>query len=85
MSCSDRIIDLSEGEHLTGTVKYVSLEGGFWAIYGDDNKHYDPINLPVEFQIEGKRIEFNYKVRNDLASIHMWGIIIEVKDVKELK
>lgn len=85
LSCSDRILDNSEREYYTGTVKYVSLEGGFWAIYGDNNKHYDPINLPKEFWIEGKRIQFSFRERNDLASFHMWGVIIELIEIKEIK
>jgi hypothetical protein len=71
LSCVDKVADFAEGEYLTGTVKYVSLGGGFWAIYGDNNKHYDPINLPKEFCSEGKRIKFVFNERNDLASTHM--------------
>jgi len=85
ISCVDKVADLNEGEYLTGTVKYVSLEGCFWAIYGDNNKHYDPINLPKEFHSEGKRIKFIFKERNDLASTHMWGTIIELVEVSEIK
>lgn len=85
LSCVDKVAESSRGENLSGTVKYVSLEGGFWAIYGDNNKHYDPINLPKEFHSEGKRIKFIFKERNDLASFHMWGTIIELIEVSEIK
>lgn len=85
LSCVDRVADSSVGVYVKGTVKYVSLEGGFWAIYGDDGKHYDPLNLPKEYQSEGKRIKFTFKERNDLASFHMWGTIIEIIEINELK
>ncbi|MBN2572339.1 MAG: protease inhibitor I42 family protein [Ignavibacteriales bacterium] len=66
----------------TGTVRYVELEGGFYGIYADNGEHYDPINLPEEFKIDGLRIEFTFIKRDDLASFHMWGCLIEIKDVK---
>jgi inhibitor of cysteine peptidase len=65
-----------------GTVKYISLEGGFYGIITDKNEHYDPINLSKEFQVDGKRVIFSYKERKDLASFHMWGIIIEIIEIK---
>lgn len=64
-----------------GTVKYISLEGGFYGIITGKNEHLDPINLPKEFQVDGKRVIFSYKERKDLASFHMWGIIIEILDI----
>ena len=69
----------------SGTVKYISLEGGFYGIVTDDNESLDPINLPKEFQVDGKKISFMYKVRNDLASFHMWGVLIEITEIHELK
>lgn len=69
----------------TGTVKYIGLEGGFYGIYGDDSLHYDPINLPKEFQKDSLRIRFEAKIRSDLASYHMWGKIIELKKIEKLK
>lgn len=73
----------SEEEKVTvGTVKYNSLEGGFYGIITDDNQSLDPINLPKEFQVDGKRIHFSYKEKKDRVSIHMWGIIIEIIQIK---
>jgi inhibitor of cysteine peptidase len=82
LSCSSTE---SEVNYTIGTIKYISLEGGFYGIIGDDAQHYDPINLAKEFQVDGKRIVFKYKVRTDLASFHMWGMIIEILDIQELK
>ena len=80
LSCSSTEL---ESNYTTGTVKYISLEGGFYGIIGDDGEHYDPINLLKEFQVDGKRIMFSYKIRNNLASFHMWGTIIEIIEAKE--
>ena len=68
-----------------GTIKFISIEGSFFGIVTDDNINLDPINLPQEYKIEGKRIQFKYSEKKDMASFHMWGIIVEITEIKELK
>ncbi len=75
----------SNMEFTFGTVKYIDLEGGFYGIITDDNKRLDPINLAKEFQTDGKRIMFKYKEKKDLVSFHMWGTIVEILEIKEIK
>ena len=42
---------------ITGTVRFFTLEGGFWAVRGDDGVTYDPKNgLATTFQREGLRV-----------------------------
>ena len=74
----------SEVRFTTGTVKYISLEGGFYGIITDDNKSLDPLNLSKEFQTDGKRIYFKYIEKKEMASFHMWGTIVEIIEVREL-
>jgi hypothetical protein len=62
---------------VTGTVVFLSFEGGFYGIVGDDGKHYDPTNLPQEFQKDGLRVRFEAKELPEQASVHMWGTIVE--------
>ena len=62
----------------TGTVRFITLEGGFYGIVADDGHHYDPINLGQELQVDGIRIRFTAKRCTDIAYIHMWGDIIEI-------
>lgn len=69
---------------VNGTVRYFTLEGGFWAIRGEDGVTYDPMNgLASEFQRENLRVTFIAKVRNDLGGIHMVGPIVEVLSIKQ--
>ena len=75
----------SELNYSTGTVKYQSIEGGFYGIVTDDKKNLDPLNLSKEYQVDGKRIQFKYVEKKDMASFHMWGIIVEITEIKELK
>ena len=68
----------------TGTVVYLSFEGGFYGIRGDDGRNYDPLNLSGELQKDGLRIRFEAKELPDRASFHMWGRIIEIKHAEKL-
>ena len=69
---------------VTGTVVFLSFEGGFYGIKGDDGRNYDPVNFPEEFRKEGLRIRFEAKARRDQASFHMWGMIVEIIHVQKL-
>lgn len=69
---------------VTGTVAWKDLESGFYAIDGDDGQGYEPINLPAEFAVDGLRIRATAKPRNDMASINMYGILIEILSISRL-
>jgi hypothetical protein len=65
-----------------GTVTHYTLEGGFWAVRGDDGVTYDPTSaLSSEVQREGLRVVMIAKVRNDLAGTHMVGPIVDVLEI----
>src|SRR3990172_158018 len=66
-----------------GTVRYFTLEGGFWAVRGDDGVTYDPMNgLAPEFQRENLRVTLVAKVRNGVGGIHMIAPIVEVLSIQ---
>lgn len=64
-----------------GTVRYVALEGGFYAIILSDDRHFDPINLPPEFQRDGATVRISGVVRTDLLSTHMYGPLLELREI----
>lgn len=73
-----------------GTIKYLSFEGGFYGIVGDDGKHYDPLNLPQEFRVDGLRVRFtaarDHAVMTDnIVSFHMWGYIVRLISIEKLR
>lgn len=68
----------------TGTISYYALEGGFWAIRGDDSVTYDPINLEKSYWTSGLRIRFRALLRKDLGGFHMVGPIVELLEIKRL-
>lgn len=67
--------------NITGTVVWKPLEGGFFAIDADDGKGYDPINLPREYRTNGTRVRITAVERKDMASIHMYGTIIQIRTI----
>lgn len=62
----------------TGTVRFVNLEGGFFAIEGDDGVTYDPRNLDPEFQVDGLKVRFVIEIVSDAGGIHMVGQLVDV-------
>ena len=68
---------------VTGTVRYFPIEGGFWAVRGDDGVTYDPMNgLATQYQRENLRVTIIAKVRTDMGGIHMVGPIVEVLSIR---
>jgi hypothetical protein len=75
----------SDAIRVDGAVHFYDLEGGFWAIRGDDGTTYDPLDaLPAEFQAEGLRVRLEAKLRPDLASVHMVGPIVEIISLERI-
>ncbi|WP_281492205.1 META domain-containing protein [Desulfosarcina cetonica] len=68
---------------LLGTVVYMDLEGGFFAIKDDDGKTYEPVNLPETFKKNGLQVRVTARVRDDVGSIHMVGEIIEIVTITQ--
>jgi len=68
---------------VNGTVRYLTLESGFWAVRGDDGVTYDPINgLAPAFQRENLRVTLVARVRTDMGGIHMVGPIVEILSIQ---
>jgi hypothetical protein len=67
---------------ITGVVSHVELEGGFYAIRGDDGVTYDPTNLPPAFQKDGLRVEAEARRRDDMMGIHQAGPIVQLVRIR---
>ena len=72
----------NEWHNFKGKIVYNDFEGGFYGILTDDGERLDPLNLDEKFTKEGITVEGKYKERRDLVSYHMWGIIVEVKNIR---
>jgi hypothetical protein len=69
--------------HMTGTVYHSDLEGGFWAIRGDDGEVYVPVGdtLPKELQVEGLGVRFAGWIRKDMMSTTMAGTMVQIGEI----
>lgn len=76
---SDRGVDQIKTD---GTVRFISLEGGFYGIVADDGTRYEPVNLKEEFRVDGLRVRFTAKPAMDQVSFQMWGQRIEVLTIE---
>ena len=72
------------GQVVTGTVRHIDLEGGFYGIEADDGTKLDPVNLPEEFRQDGMRVRVRVEELKDRVSIHMWGKIVRIVEIKRL-
>jgi hypothetical protein len=72
------------GQVVTGTVRHVDLEGGFYGIEADDGTKLDPVNLPEEFRQDGVRVQVQVEELKDRVSTHMWGKIVRIVGIKRL-
>ncbi len=64
-----------------GMVRFVNLEGGFYAIETSAGRHLDPVNLPVEFRQNGLAVHVSGSVLTDRVGIHMSGEIFEISAI----
>jgi len=70
---------------VTGTIRYDTLEGGVWAVRGDDGTTYEPLGgLPADFRRDGLRVRLEAKLRPDVASVHMVGPVVEIVSIRPL-
>lgn len=69
---------------VNGTAGYYNLEGGFWAVRGDDKVTYDPVGgLPSDFRQNGLRVHLRAR-DTDMGSVHMVGPVVEIISIRRL-
>ena len=69
---------------VTGTVRRIDLEGGFYGIETDEGMSLDPINLPEDFWKDGVRVRVRIELLEDQASVHMWGRLVRILSIERL-
>lgn len=66
-------------------MRYLGMEGGFFGIDADSGAHYRPVNLPKRYARDGLRVRFCAEPLEGVMSLHMWGIPVEIVEMKPLK
>lgn len=64
-----------------GVVRYVSLEGGFYAIETSSGRRLDPVNLPIEFRQDRLAVHVRGSVLTGMGSVHMYGEVFEIAEI----
>ena len=67
---------------VTGTVRFIPVEGGCWALRVSESLQYEPLGLPVAFRVDGLEVRALLTLRDDLGSICMVGRIAEVLEIE---
>ena len=66
---------------IVGTVEYVDIGTGAWAIATDTDQQYEILEpVPSELLQDGLKVSVTAKIRDDVMSMAMVGDIIEVLD-----
>jgi len=68
----------------TGEIKYLDFEGGFYGIVSNDGEHYNPINLPSEYNEDGLQVNFKFIVLENQINYHMWGTPIKIIEISAI-
>ncbi len=69
---------------ITGQITRVDLEGGFWGVVDQDNKHFVPLNpLSSEFQQHGLSVQIEAR-EVTVIGVSMWGQHIKIISIQKL-
>jgi len=70
----------------TGTISFVDIEGGFFAIQSDDGAKYDPTgSLDEDFQKDGLRVRFSLQPKEGVMTTRMWGTPVDVEEIERIE
>jgi hypothetical protein len=80
----DEMAPSSQEKWVSGTVQYIELEGGFYAIEADDGARYYPLNLEETYKRHGMRVRFTMRERPDVMTTVMWGTNVDIQNIEAL-
>ena len=66
---------------VVGGGRWMTFEGGFFAIRSWDGVTYDPLALPAAFEEDGLAVRATLRIRRDIVTIHQSGQVVEVLDI----
>ena len=65
-----------------GTVKYISLEGGFYAIYADDGRKFMPRKLGELHRRHGLVVYVRGKILKDMVTFQQHGQVLDISSIE---
>ena len=73
-------LQYEEVRKVTGTVRFLNVEGGCWALDICDRR-LEPINLDDSYKVDGLPVIATVRAENDKISICMIGQFVSVLDI----
>jgi hypothetical protein len=67
-----------------GTVKYISIEGGFYAIYADDGRKFMPRKLGELHRRHGLVVKVSGKILKDVLTTQQHGQVLDIRSIEIL-
>lgn len=61
-----------------GTICYISTDGGYFGIVGDDGSHYIPLTVDPLSRVDGLRVTYRAMERFDRTGVPSWGIPVDL-------
>ncbi len=76
----------SAGIRVSGTVRFVNVEGGCWQLQAQNGARYElqPTQAPARVLVDGAQVVLVVRLRTDLVSVCMVGDIVDVERVEWL-
>jgi hypothetical protein len=69
---------------VTGTMKFMSFEGGFYGIVTDKGQKLLPLNLKAEYRQDGMKLKVTGKIETEVMTIQQWGTPFTIESVEVL-
>lgn len=66
-----------------GVIRKLGLEGGLWALIGDDGTQYHLVDAPEKIKADGVHVEVEGEIAKG-ASIAMVGSMLKVSSFRKL-
>ncbi|MCY7296995.1 hypothetical protein [Alteromonas sp. a30] len=67
---------------ITGEIVHKDLEGGFYAIYADNNQRYMPLNLASKHKKAGLKVKLTATLQPEVRTIQMHGTPITILSIE---
>lgn len=73
---------VKEQVKFSGSVRFISLEGGFYALYADDGRIFTPTNLGKKYRQDGLLVAVTGQILTDIMSFTQHGKMLQIKSIK---
>ncbi|MFQ3197726.1 MAG: hypothetical protein ACI8R9_000388 [Paraglaciecola sp.] len=73
---------VNEQVKFTGRVRFMTIEGGFYALYADDGRVFNPSNLAKKYQQDGLLVVVTGQILTDMMSYQQHGKMLQVTSIK---